>query len=130
MDPKQRNAHALRNRVNDLMNELLNQYRAILAVAREDENPDYSQSAQKELAIKEGAVAIVTAAQNMSMFIRDLQELWLFGGLETLADEKDAEVERQKALEVAGLVEGLVGKLPQAWKVPDGEQNGAQNGMA
>ncbi|OAF99364.1 uncharacterized protein CC84DRAFT_1232791 [Paraphaeosphaeria sporulosa] len=122
MDPKQRNAHALRNRVNDLMNELLNQYRAILAVAREDENPDYSQSAQKELAIKEGA--------NMSMFIRDLQELWLFGGLETLADEKDAEVERQKALEVAGLVEGLVGKLPQAWKVPDGEQNGAQNGMA
>jgi hypothetical protein len=41
------------------MNELLNQYRAILAVAREDENPDYSQSAQKELAIKEGAMAIV-----------------------------------------------------------------------
>ncbi|KAL5420020.1 hypothetical protein PMIN06_007841 [Paraphaeosphaeria minitans] len=112
------------------MNELLNQYRAILAVAREDDNPDYSQSAQKELAIKEGAMAIVTAAQNMSMFIRDLQELWLFGGLETLADEKDAEVERLKALEVAGLVEGLVGKLPQAWKPQEGEQNGAQNGVA
>lgn len=131
------------------MNELLNQYRAILAVAREDENPDHSQSAQKELAIKEGAMAIVwspyylparlgwpdpclsmadkwqvTTTQNMSMFIRDLQELWLFGGLETLADKKDAEVERQKALEVAGLVEELVGKLPEAWKAPDGGQNG------
>jgi hypothetical protein len=46
-------------RVNELMNELLNQYRAILAVAREDEHPDYSESAQKELAIKEGAMAIV-----------------------------------------------------------------------
>lgn len=72
----------------------------------------------------------VTAAQNMSMFIRDLQELWLFGGLETLADEKDAEVERQKALEVAGLVEGLVGKLPAASKPQESEHNGAQNGAA
>lgn len=75
MDPKQRNAAALRSmssfqarqiqangqteRINDLTTEFLNQYRAILAVAREDENPDYSQSAQKELAIKEGATAIV-----------------------------------------------------------------------
>lgn len=75
MDPKQRNAQALHSmqislsvaraanrrpdRINELMNELLNQYRAILAVAREDENPDYSESAQKELAIKEGAMAIV-----------------------------------------------------------------------
>ncbi|KAL1605228.1 hypothetical protein SLS60_004772 [Paraconiothyrium brasiliense] len=59
MDPKQRNAAALRKRINDLTNEFLNQYRAILAVAREDDNPDFSQSAQKELAIKEGALAIV-----------------------------------------------------------------------
>ncbi|KAJ4355833.1 uncharacterized protein N0V89_003854 [Didymosphaeria variabile] len=66
MDPKHRNAAALRSkedlswqRINDLLNEFLNQYRAILAVAREDNNPDFSQSAQKELSIKEGAMAIV-----------------------------------------------------------------------
>lgn len=62
------------------------------------------------------------------MLIRDLQELWLFGGLDTLADQKDAEVEKQKALEIAGLVEGLVAKMPEAWKVPGGEQDGAENG--
>jgi hypothetical protein len=72
----------------------------------------------------------VTTTQNISMFIRDLQELWLFGSLDTLADKKDAEVERQKALEVAALVEGLVSKLPEAWKASDGEQNGAQEGVA
>jgi hypothetical protein len=66
----------------------------------------------------------VTTAQNMSMFIRDLQELWLFGGLDTLADKKDAEVERQKALEV------LVRKLPEAWKAPAAEQDEAQEGVA
>jgi len=84
----------------------------MLAIAREDEDADFSQSAQKELAIKEGAVAIITAAQKMTMLIRDLQELWLFGGLDTLADAKDEEVERKKVAEVARMVEGLVGKIP------------------
>jgi hypothetical protein len=62
--------------------------------------------------------------------MRQVQELWLFGGLDTLADKKDAEVERQKALEVAGLVEGLVRKLPEAWKAPAAEQDEAQEGVA
>lgn len=84
----------------------------MLAIAREDEDADFSQSAQKELAIKEGAVAIITAAQKMTMLIRDLQELWLFGGLDTLADAKDEEAERKKVAEVARMVEGLVGKIP------------------
>lgn len=99
----------------------------MLAIAREDEDPDFSQSAQKELAIKEGAVAIVTAAQKMTMLIRDLQELWLFGGLDTLADEKDEEAEKKKAVEVAALVEGLVKKMPEAWKVSGGDANGARD---
>ncbi|KAK3214031.1 hypothetical protein GRF29_28g1843495 [Pseudopithomyces chartarum] len=112
MDSKQRNAAALHRRINDLVGEFSNQYRAMLAIAREDEDADFSQSAQKELAIKEGAVAIITAAQKMTMLIRDLQELWLFGGLDTLADAKDEEVERKKVAEVARMVEGLVGKIP------------------
>jgi hypothetical protein len=92
----------------------------MLAIAREDEDADFSQSAQKELAIKEGAVAIITAAQKMTMLIRDLQELWLFGGLDTLADAKDEEVERRKVVEVARMVEGLVGKMPGGGEGEDG----------
>lgn len=92
----------------------------MLAIAREDEDADFSQSAQKELAIKEGAVAIITAAQKMTMLIRDLQELWLFGGLDTLADAKDEEVERRKVAEVARMVEGLVGKMPGGREGEDG----------
>ena len=92
----------------------------MLAIAREDEDADFSQSAQKELAIKEGAVAIITAARKMTMLIRDLQELWLFGGLDTLADAKDEEVERKKVAEVARMVEGLVGKMPGGGEGEDG----------
>ena len=145
MDSKQRNAAALHSkspqsivetlppaavshtptgRINDLVGEFSNQYRAMLAIAREDEDADFSQSAQKELAIKEGAVAIITAAQKMTMLIRDLQELWLFGGLDTLADAKDEEVERRKVGEVARLVEGLVGKMPV-----DGGKDGEKDGV-
>ncbi|KAF1968441.1 hypothetical protein BU23DRAFT_572343 [Bimuria novae-zelandiae CBS 107.79] len=108
MDTKSRNAAALHKRINDLISDFTNQYRALLAIAREDDDPDFSQSAQKELAIKEGALAIVTAAQNTTVLVRDLQELWLFGGLDTLKGPRDVEGEREKVAEVAGAVETLV----------------------
>ncbi|KAJ4298209.1 hypothetical protein N0V90_006108 [Kalmusia sp. IMI 367209] len=127
MDPKQRNAAALRKRIDDLTSEFISQYRTIFALAKEDPDGDYSQAAHKELAIKEGAMAIVTTAQNMSMLIRDLQELWLFGSLDTLADKNELEGDREKALEVARLVEGLVKRVPDAYKVPGGE--GSENGQ-
>jgi len=52
------------------------------------------------------------------MLIRDLQELWLFGSLDTLANATDQEVDRAKALEVARLVERLAKRKPASYKVP------------
>lgn len=63
----------------------------------------------------------------MTMLIRDLQELWLFGGLDTIANKKDAEKEKEKVLQVAELVERLTKKMPEASKVPD-VGDGARNG--
>lgn len=51
------------------------------------------------------------------MFIRDLQELWLFGSLDTLTDKADEEADRARAEGIAGLIEKLA-KLPPSTFTP------------
>lgn len=63
----------------------------------------------------------VKTTQDLSTLIRDLQELWLFGGLDTLSDPADEEVNRTRAVEVAKLIEVLAKSKPSAG--PE-EQNG------
>jgi hypothetical protein len=41
-----------------------------------------------------------------------LQELWLFGGLDTLSDPADEEANRIKALAVAEMIEALAKQKP------------------
>lgn len=48
------------------------------------------------------------------MLIRDLQELWLFGGLDTLQNPEDEEAQRMKAEEIAGIIEVLAQPKPGA----------------
>ncbi|KAF2638495.1 hypothetical protein P280DRAFT_471090 [Massarina eburnea CBS 473.64] len=129
MDPKQRNAAALRKRVQEIVASFIQKYQSVLQHAKEDEDSDYSRTAQKELLIKEDAMAIVTTAQNTAILIRDLQELWLFGSLDTLADPADEEVDNAKALEVAGLIEKLAKQVPKAHDgAPNSEAAGVENG--
>ncbi|KNG45370.1 actin-binding cofilin tropomyosin type [Stemphylium lycopersici] len=73
---------------------------------------DYATSAQKELVIKEQSAALIKTAQDISTLIRDLQELWLFGGLDTLADPADEEANRTKARAVAEMIEALAKQGP------------------
>ncbi|EOA85564.1 uncharacterized protein SETTUDRAFT_170115 [Exserohilum turcica Et28A] len=73
---------------------------------------DFSTSAHKELLIKEQTAALIKTAQDISTLIRDLQELWLFGGLDTLADPSDEEANRKKALAVAQMIESLAKQAP------------------
>jgi hypothetical protein len=51
----------------------------------------------------------IKTTQDLSTLIRDLQELWLFGGLDTLSDPADEEANREKAVRVARVIEGLAG---------------------
>ncbi|KAL6704892.1 hypothetical protein ACN47E_007575 [Coniothyrium glycines] len=73
---------------------------------------DYATSAYKELVIRESAAGLIKTAQDISTLIRDLQELWLFGGLDTLKDEGEQEKDRAKAVQVAELLEQLVKTAP------------------
>jgi hypothetical protein len=54
----------------------------------------------------------VKTTQDLSTLIRDLQELWLFGGLDTLSDPADEEASREKAEKVAGMIEVLAKSAP------------------
>jgi hypothetical protein len=51
----------------------------------------------------------IKTTQDLSTLIRDLQELWLFGGLDTLSDPADEKANREKAVMVAEVIEGLAG---------------------
>ena len=57
--------------------------------------------------------------------IRDLQELWLFGGLDTLTNPADEEANRAKALVVAEMIEALAKHKPVV-KLENGGEEDAQ----
>lgn len=63
----------------------------------------------------------IKTAQDISTLVRDLQELWLFGGLDTLSDPADEEANRKKALAVAEMIEALAKQSPAGAR-----QNGAE----
>ena len=42
--------------------------------------------------------------------IRELQELWLFGSLDTLTDPADSAKDKEKALQISQLIETLAKK--------------------
>lgn len=56
----------------------------------------------------------IKTTQDIATLIRDLQELWLFGGLDTLQNPADEETQRKKAAEVAGIIEVLAQQKPVA----------------
>lgn len=62
----------------------------------------------------------IKTAQELSTFIRDLQELWLFGGLDTLAEKEDEEATRARAVQVAEMIEGLAGSRSVGGKKENG----------
>ncbi|OAL48483.1 hypothetical protein IQ07DRAFT_571210 [Pyrenochaeta sp. DS3sAY3a] len=73
---------------------------------------DYTTSASKELLIREQTAGLIKTAQDISTLIRDLQELWLFGGLDTLSNPADEEASRIKAFAVAEMIEALAKRGP------------------
>jgi hypothetical protein len=65
----------------------------------------------------------VRSAEDIATLIRDLQEIWLFGGLDTLTDPVDAQAERDKALSLAAQIEVLARKK-MAFAAPKQEEEG------
>lgn len=87
-----------------------------------NEARDYYTSAQKELTIKEQSAGLIKTTQDLSTLIRDLQELWLFGGLDTLQEGGEEEERRER--EKAGKVAGMIEELARGKRVGGGSEGG------
>lgn len=79
------------------------------SAAAEIPNPNNSEAAQTELTIKQHAEAMTRAVQDLMGVCRELQQLWLFGYLDTLADESE-KVRSEKLLGLVELCQDLAKK--------------------
>lgn len=68
-------------------------------------------------------MAIVQAAQNATVLIRELQELWLFGGLDTLKEGEGGKHggKEEEVMEVVRGVEGLARGRVDVGREAEGE---------
>lgn len=66
----------------------------------------------------------IKTTQDIATLIRSLQELWLFGGLDTLQNPADEETQRKKAEDVGNTIQVLAQQQPAA-KVEE-QWNGAE----
>ncbi|KAF2277941.1 uncharacterized protein EI97DRAFT_457178 [Westerdykella ornata] len=108
MDPSKRNAAALHQRIDELCDALVSQYSSIFAAAAKRPDKSAGEIAMNELRIREESGALIRSSQEMATLVRDLQELWLFGGLDTVANPADEEARRERVRSVAAQIEGLV----------------------
>ncbi|KAF2651567.1 hypothetical protein K491DRAFT_719683 [Lophiostoma macrostomum CBS 122681] len=127
MDPSKRNAEALTRRLDTTCDELMRNHAHIISHAAIKEQTDYASTAQNELAITQGSMDLIKNAQDLSTLIRNLQELWLFGALDTLTDPADEAKDKDKALEIARLIEALARK-GLSGQGEGGVQNGNTHG--
>ncbi|KAF2270307.1 hypothetical protein CC78DRAFT_611957 [Lojkania enalia] len=121
MDPSKSSAVELTKRVDDICNALIGHFHTIVFATKENADADHSAIAQNELTIVEKTNAMIQSTQDLSSLIRELQELWLFGGLDTLADPSDEETNKAKAQAIAKMIETIAKSKPAP------EQN-VQNG--
>ncbi|KAF2734761.1 hypothetical protein EJ04DRAFT_563905 [Polyplosphaeria fusca] len=125
MDGPKSSAADLNKRIDELCNAMEATFTEVIRRAGEAEDFDYDSTSQNELAMMQAGGAFKSAVQDTSSLIRELQELWLFGGLDTIADPADDAANKDKALEMAALIEKLAKHKMSLKKEEDGgEKNG------
>ncbi|KAF2015288.1 hypothetical protein BU24DRAFT_461540 [Aaosphaeria arxii CBS 175.79] len=112
MEASGTNADALNQRIDKLCDELMKGFLRILACASEDSDTTFSSTAQNELSMVDHVHAFKRSVEELSSLIRDLQQLWLFGSLDTLTDPGDEAAKRARTLKIAADIEELAKNLP------------------
>ncbi|KAF2201787.1 hypothetical protein GQ43DRAFT_20384 [Delitschia confertaspora ATCC 74209] len=74
------------------------------------EETEPAATANVELKIQEDTASLVRTAEDILTLIRQMQELWLFGSLDTLTKPADEEAAEAQALEIAKKIETIVKK--------------------
>ncbi|KAF2836749.1 hypothetical protein M501DRAFT_996415 [Patellaria atrata CBS 101060] len=110
MDPSLKNGDALRTRIDKLTQALVQRFEEIVALGAV-EKTDLTSSAHNALQMEVETAGLVRVAEDILALTRQMQELWLFGQLNTLGKSATEEKTAEDVRAVARLVEGLVGEL-------------------
>ncbi|KAI9706797.1 MAG: hypothetical protein M1820_004768 [Bogoriella megaspora] len=106
MDPALRSTSALLGRIEASTGQLIKRFENLISLANID-RVDRNTTALNALEIDVETAALVRGAEELTMLIRQMQEVWLFGQLNTVG-QKDA---LQKTSEDVAAITEVLGKI-------------------
>lgn len=107
MDPSFRDTASLTAYIDKLRNNLISRFENLVATAA-IERTDYNTTSYNALHMKDETAALIRAAEDLLSLTRQMQELWLFGQLDTLGKSVVEEKTEADARRVAELIQTLV----------------------
>ncbi|KAI5362447.1 Putative mediator of RNA polymerase II transcription subunit 22 [Septoria linicola] len=127
MDPSLRNAKGMQNHIEQLQANLIRRFTNLVNLA-EPKTTDRGVSAVTQYQIRAETAALIRATEEVQTLIRQMQEMWLFGQLNTLGQsqiqkETDASVKEVKEL-MRQLTEKKFGVVDDGAQGPVAETNG------
>ncbi|KAK0967240.1 hypothetical protein LTR91_017218 [Friedmanniomyces endolithicus] len=106
MDASLRNRPALEARIEKLRDQLVARFHTIVNLAAVD-GTDRNKTAIAQYHLQTETAALITTAENAQSLIRQLQEMWLFGQLDTLGDTKARQQSDEDAKSITLLLKQL-----------------------
>ncbi|KAK4624057.1 hypothetical protein CLAFUW4_05958 [Fulvia fulva] len=108
MDPSLRSARAIHDRINKMQAECLKRFQSLLELAMINSS-DRTSTAATQLQMQTETTALIRTFEEIPTLIRQLQELWLRGPLNTLGDSKAKQSTDETANAVAEALRMLTG---------------------
>ncbi|GAB7360286.1 hypothetical protein MBLNU230_g8044t1 [Neophaeotheca triangularis] len=102
----QRNTPALLARIEKHRDDLIKRYESLLSLAAVNRT-DRNTTATIQYQMQVETTGLIRAAEDLQDLIRQLQEMWLFGHLDTKSDEKLQQATGEKVKEVTELLQQL-----------------------
>lgn len=88
MDAGTPSAASLHGRINILTHQLRSRMMNIVRLMKPPEHPTVTNIATEQLRMDVESTALIRAAEEVMVLTRELKDLWLFGGLDTLRSEE------------------------------------------
>ncbi|KAJ9665761.1 hypothetical protein H2201_004069 [Coniosporium apollinis] len=107
MEASMRNTASMNKRIDRLTSTLITQFEAAVGLLQAEET-DFNSTAKNSLQMQVHTTSLVRAAEETLTFIHQMQELWLFGQLDTLKKSESEVKMEEDAKVVAQLLRRLV----------------------
>ncbi|KAI7340465.1 hypothetical protein KC315_g656 [Hortaea werneckii] len=107
MDASLRNTPALMNRIDKLYGDVIKHYEALVSLAAVENATDRNSTALAQYQMQVETTALTRAIEEGQSFTRQLQEMWLFGQLNTIGDSRAKQRSDETAKQLSELLQQL-----------------------